>query len=244
MKHLRWLFILFLLFVSPRMGETIPLGVDLSALPFGEKEELVYNVRWSFINVGEAVLGLNRISGSVWRVYSTAKSYSFFDSFYKVRDSIESLWDIGLGRSLRFEKRTREGGKEKDELIVISAATNTAVKDGRKWKVSPRALDVLSALHFIRMQPLSVGKNIVMDVYTKNKLWPLEVAVIKKERIKVGDKKYSTILVEPKMREEGIFNAKGRIWVWLTDDENRVPVRMNSKVLIGSVSVDLIEIRR
>jgi len=70
------------------------------------------------------------------------------------------------------------------------------------------------------------------------------VKVIKKEKIKVGDKKYRTILVEPMMREEGIFSAKGSILVWLTDDKRRIPVRMSSKVLIGSVTVDLIEIRR
>jgi len=64
------------------------------------------------------------------------------------------------------------------------------------------------------------------------------------DKIKVGDKKYRTILVEPIMREEGIFSAKGSILVWLTDDKRRIPVRMSSKVLIGSVTVDLIEIRR
>ncbi|MBA3065714.1 DUF3108 domain-containing protein [bacterium] len=239
MRNLRSLF-LFSLFIC-----VLPLhGADSAKLPFGDREELVYNVHWSFISVGEAVLGLERISTSSWRVYSTANSYPFFNSFYKVRDIIESVWDLDAQRSLRFEKHLREGKKNREELIVIDTAANMAVSKGDKWDVTPFALDVLSALHFIRMKPLTVGKKIVMDVYTNKKLWPLEVEVIKKQKIKVGGKKYNTILVEPKMREEGIFSAKGRIWVWLTDDKKRIPVRMSSKVLIGSVSVDLIEIRK
>jgi len=219
-------------------------AADSAKLPFGEKEELVFNVRWSFISVGEAILGMERISSSTWRVYSKARSYRFFDSFHKVRDTVESVWDIDAMRSLRFEKHLREGKKVTEDLIVIDTTTNMAVRKGYEWKVSPNALDALSSLHFIRMKPLHVGKTITMDVYTKKKLWPLEVKVIKKQKLKVRGKKYRTILVEPKMREEGIFKAKGRIWVWLTDDEKRIPVRMNSKVLIGSVSVDLIEVRK
>jgi len=243
MKYLRYIFILCAVVLSSyaiggsRRSSPSFLGAD-------GKEELVYNVRWAFISVGEAGLGMERRDNAVWHVYSTAKSYSFFDNFYKVRDRIEALWDMGSGRSLRFEKQLREGKKTHDELIIISTPTDTAVISGEEWDVSPRALDVLSALHFVRTQPLTVGKDIVLDVYTKKKLWPLKVKVIKKEKIKVGDKKYRTILVEPIMREEGIFSAKGSILVWLTDDKRRIPVRMSSKVLIGSVTVDLIEIRR
>ncbi|MEA2082460.1 MAG: DUF3108 domain-containing protein [Elusimicrobiota bacterium] len=239
-KKLLTKFVLFAVFVcAPGLH-----GADSAKLPFGGKEELVYNVHWSFISVGEAILGLERISSSTWRVYSKAKSYPFFDSFYKVRDTVESVWNIDAMRSLRFEKHLREGKKVTEDLIVIDTVTNMAVRKGYEWKVSPHALDVLSSLHFIRMKALTVGKKIVMDVYTKKKLWPLEVEVIKKQKIKVRGRKYRTILVEPKMREEGIFKAKGRIRVWLTDDEKRIPVRMNSKVLIGSVSVDLIEVRK
>ena len=209
---------------------------------FGAKEEIVYNVHWSFISVGRATLGIQRVSSSTLRVYSAAESYKFFDSFYKVRDSVESLWDTRFERSLKFAKRLREGKKSSDTEIIIDTATDTARLGEDKWKVTRNALDVLSALHYVRLKKLTPGTTVMMDVYTKKKLWPLVVDVIKRETIEVGDKKYDTILVEPKMREEGIFKAKGRIWVWLTDDEKKIPVRMSSKVLIGSVSVDMTEI--
>jgi len=206
--------------------------------PFGEKEEIVYNIRWSFINCGQSSLKIERISTSCFKITSLAKSYPFFDHFYKVRDRIEAWWDVKRMRSLRFEKHMREGKRAVDDLIVIDPAKNIAVRKNETWMVTPHALDVLSSLYYIRMNNLTPGRPIVVDVYTKKKLWPLNVKVIRREKIKVRGREYKTILVEPEMREEGIFKAKGRIWVWLTDDEKKIPVRMKSKIPIGSIIVE------
>ncbi|MFH1352978.1 MAG: DUF3108 domain-containing protein [bacterium] len=214
---------------------------DAGTLPFGEKEEIVYNIRWSFINCGQSSLTIERISTSCFKITSLAKSYPFFDHFYKVRDRVEAWWDIKQMRSLRFEKHMREGKRAVDDLIEIDTAQNIAKRERETWAVTPHALDVLSSLYYIRLKNLTPGSSLVVDVYTKKKLWPLNVKVIRREKISVRDREYKTILVEPEMREEGIFKAKGRIWVWLTDDEKKIPVQMKSKIPIGSIIAEMIE---
>ncbi|RLD17709.1 MAG: DUF3108 domain-containing protein, partial [Caldiserica bacterium] len=76
---------------------------------------------------------------------------------------------------------------------------------------------------------------IKFDVYTKRKLWKLKVVYHGKRKIKIDGKTYNTILVEPKLRDEGIFKAKGRILVYFTDDEKKIPILMKSKIPVGSI---------
>ena len=86
-----------------------------------------------------------------------------------------------------------------------------------------------------------LGGNVVLDVNTR-KIWPLNIKVIKKERIKVPAGQFDTVLVEPEMREQGIFISKGKkMEVWVTADERKMPVLMRSEIFIGLVSAELVK---
>jgi len=114
-----------------------------------------------------------------------------------------------------------------------------AIRDKDSLAVPPFVQDVLSALYFIRTQKLIVGQPISVDNYSDNKLYPLEVKVHKKERIEVPAGEFDCVVVEPILKAAGIFEHKGRLWVWLTDDERHVPVLMKSKIIIGSIVAEL-----
>ena len=104
---------------------------------------------------------------------------------------------------------------------------------------------MLSALYYVRAQELSVGKDIVFDIINREKQYPLVVKVLKKEKVKTSAGKFDCILVEPQLRGEGIFVAKGKsLKVWLTDDAYKMPVKMSAEVFIGSVSAELLAYQR
>ncbi len=214
-------------------------------LPFGKGEEITYNIRWLFISCGRAELKIEKRKDgdNLWTVTSWARSLPFFDNFYKVRDRYEALWDLKSGRSLKYEKYIREGRHKNEVKISIDPAANKARWYNSVWNVTPNALDVLSALYFLRLQKLSVGSEFEFDVYTKKKLWPLKVKVLKREKIRIGGKKVRAFVVEPAMRDEGIFKAKGKILVWLTDDRKKIPVKMASKIPIGSIVAEMTGIK-
>ena len=71
----------------------------------------------------------------------------------------------------------------------------------------------------------------------------MEVRVIGRQKIKVPAGRFDCVVVEPILKAGGIFKNKGRLVIWLTDDDRRMPVLMRSKVLIGSISVVLQEVR-
>ena len=89
---------------------------------------------------------------------------------------------------------------------------------------------------------MEVGKVLSIDTYSDGKLYPLKVLIHRREEIRVPAGRFNCIVVEPMLEGEGIFNQTGRITIWLTDDDRRIPVRVRSKVFVGSISIRLVSI--
>lgn len=220
-------------------------------------ETLEYELYWGFISVGKAdmaVRGVVDVSGNPsYHIVSTARSSSFVDTFYRVRDVNESWIDAASLVSQGYSKNIREGSFFRDEWVRFDqkSLTYTAqeVNKNNDAEMSSGALpgpvqDMLSSLYFIRVRPLEVGRDIILDVNTK-KNWPLVVKVHKRETVKTPAGKFDCFKVEPKLRAEGIFVAKGKsMQVWITADEHRIPVMMQAEVFIGHVSARLVSRRR
>jgi len=84
---------------------------------------------------------------------------------------------------------------------------------------------------------------ISIPTHDNEKSYDMVVKVLRRERVEVPAGKFDCVLVEPVLKSEGIFKAKGQMLVWLSDDERRIPVQVKSKVPIGSISVSLTDMR-
>ena len=96
-------------------------------------------------------------------------------------------------------------------------------------------------LYRVRSIPLTVGQSIVVPLFNKGKTWMTEVRILQRERLKLPVGKIDTIKIQPLLREAGIFRHKGNMFVWLTDDAQRIPVQLRSDIKIGSVKARLIQ---
>lgn len=216
--------------------------------PLAETEKLVFDVSWQFISVGEATLelrGFEEIEGrKTYHIYSEAKTKPFFDNFFKVRDVNESWIDAESMSCMRFVSNISEGGFQKHEETRFDQIRGTYyLYDRGKIQMGdvPRYVqDVFSSLYYVRTMDLKSGAEYVFDAHTGDKTWPLIVKVLRKDSIKINKKKIKCFVVEPLVRENsGIFNAKGKIEVWLTADDKKTPVYMKSKIPIGSINAIL-----
>jgi len=218
---------------------------EKSGLPWDVGEKLTFSIRWGIITCGYAHMEIREkidLGGrETFRIVTQARSAAFFDPFFKVRDKIESYIDAEKLHSVRYEKRQREGNYKKDVTIIYDHQYNVAYQNGKKFKISPNIQDVLSSLYYLRTKKLEVGKKYEFNVGEGKKDWPLVVDVVGKETVTVPAGKFKTFVVIPKLRGEGIFQAKGELKVWLTDDERKMPVLMKSKIEIGSITAVLIE---
>jgi hypothetical protein len=216
--------------------------------PFRPGESLRFSVQYGFINAGSAWLEVERATTPNghpgYELVARAESNAFFSRFYKVRNRISSLWDPDGRFTWRYAEDRHEGKfRAKTEVRFDPERHEAVYPDGETYPVPPTVQDALSSFYYTRMQALPLGGSVVFDYHASRKSQPLEVRVLGRERIETPAGKFNCIVIEPILKAGGIFKSKGRLVIWLTDDDRRMPVLMKSKVMIGSISVVLQEAR-
>ncbi|MBI1883877.1 MAG: DUF3108 domain-containing protein [Chlamydiae bacterium] len=217
-------------------------------------EKLTYLLRWGVIPVGWATLhvhGIQEYEGHrVYHIVMEAGSNSFLSTFYKVRDYAETYFDVEGLYSWRFCKKQSEGGYHSDEEMVYDQEKHTAryhsFKNGsvKEMEIPPKVQDTLSAIYFFRTFPMKVGESCFMDVNADEKNWKLEVQVedYRKnwEVHRLGT--FNAFYVEPLAQFKGMFEKRGRVWAWVSDDRRRLPLLVKTKVPFGSVTATLVKV--
>jgi hypothetical protein len=209
-------------------------------------EQLTFSVDYGFYRAGTAtmsVIGTEEVNGNkCYQIRTEARSNSFISSFYTVRDSVISYIDVDGIFSRRFEKKLREGKHKSDRIVDFYPNRKLALNTREKYAVTevPHfTQDILSSLYLLRTFDLKVGKDETIDVYADGKVYPLNVIIHGIEKVKVPAGKFECFKVEPILKSEGIFRQKGRLIIWLTCDDLKLPVKMKSKVAIGSIASNL-----
>lgn len=246
-------FLLVVLFISVRyaFGESHSgfIWRKLENRSFQVGEKLLFIVKWGIIPGGWATLEVPQevtVNGRpAYRIISRAWTNSFFDIFYKVRDHNESWMDKESLCSLGYEKHLREGRYSKDEKVIFDQEKGIALVEGKNEKISINqyTYDVLSGLYFIRTKNFTLGETYFLDVSNNGKNWQLEIKILNREVVEVPLGKFDCWLIEPFLKYEGIFQHKGRILIWLTADEKKIPVLMRTKIPLGSIDTELSEIK-
>lgn len=227
-------------------GEILPAPVR----PIRAGEFLKFSVRYGIISAGDAYLEIPEVRDwhgqPVYTLVARAESNKFFSAFYRVRNRIESLWDTTGYFSRRYSENRREGGYREQNEILFDYDRGEAVypKDGQAVAIPPQCQDALSSFYYTRTQPLPLGGSVIFDYHASHKSQPIEVRILGRQRIETPAGTFNCIVIEPVLRAGGIFKNQGRLVIWLTDDDRRLPVLMKSKVSIGSISVVLTEMKR
>lgn len=220
----------------------------IARVPWRIGEYFQFSIEWSGINAGSALMQVQNwqwVGGRrAWRVVSKTESNDFVSKFYRVRDRAETAIDAESLYTLRFEKHLREGGYRHDSAARFDHEAGKAHYDnGQSYDVPRGVHDVLSSFYYVRTVPLPDGGGLTVPAHDNRKTYDLEVKVIRREKMEVPAGTFQCVVVEPILKSEGIFKSKGRILVWLTDDARRLPVKVTSKVPIGSISVALTDYR-
>jgi len=212
---------------------------------FGVNEKFTFDINYGFINAGAATMEVVRLieyeSRPCYQIVSRANSNRFFSTFYKVDDRAESIIDAVGIFSWQFEKKLREGSYRSQRICSFDQRNHMVYYKEDTLAVPPFVQDALSVLYYIRTQKLEPGTTLYVDNFTDGKLYPLEVRILKRETITVKAGTFDCIVVEPLLKTVGVFKHTGKLKVWLTDDRLKMPVLMKSKVLVGSITAELID---
>ncbi|UCC81217.1 MAG: DUF3108 domain-containing protein [Candidatus Zixiibacteriota bacterium] len=221
--------------------------LENEAFEVGEKLE--FSVKYGKLPAGNAVMEIPHIveidGHDCYEIISIAESNNVVSVFYKVRDTVKTFIDVDGIFPRKFWKKLQEGSYKTEKTTIFDQKNHYAITDGDTIPTYTFVQDAFSSLYYARTQELIPGQDVLIDNHTSKKNFPLKLKVLKKEKVKVPAGEFDCVVVEPVMRAEGIFKAKGRIWVWLTDDQYKMPVLMKTEVFfLGSISAQLKEFKR
>ncbi len=228
-------------------------GLKAAEPPFAVGEKLEYELKWEFIPAGRAsleVLADRRDDRRGYRFLLRVRSNSFVDLFYKVRERIESFTGADVERSWLYRERSR-GSERKDVVVRFDWEEHTAqyANFGKKRDpidIAPGTFDPLASFYAFRLHDLEGKSSIAFPVTDGKKHFPAKVLIKGKRRIQVGKRSYVTYLIEPEVNYfGGVFekSENPRVRLWLTADERKIPVKIEVKVVVGSIVAELIEAR-
>ena len=204
-----------------------------------DKKRFVYNIYWSGIKGGTAVFDYETTPEDII-VRTHATSAEFISLFYKVDDFAQStLYPDGYPKN--FILKIREGRHKRDKVTYFGKKAesrpqkvlyhNILDDEKKEFYLDKQAYDPLSAFYAMTKMSLEIGSSKYFDIFDTKKLYHTEVQVLRKEKVLVQSREFNTILIKPNLQSEGIFRRAGDIFIWVTDDDKKIPVLMKSKAL-------------
>lgn len=216
---------------------------------FNAGEELTYTVFYAvagiYVNAGTAVFtnSLERFNGkTVYHITGAGTTNTSYDWIYKVRDKYETMIDTTTMLPLKFIRNVQEGTHKQYENITFNRAANTAITSNGVYKVPSCVQDVISAIFYARninFDRYKSGDRIPFSLFLDNEVYNMYVRYLGKEDIKTKYGKFKAIKFKPLLLKGSIFEGGEKMTVWVTDDANHIPVRVESPITVGSVKVDM-----
>lgn len=220
---------------------------------FQQGENITYHIYYTLAGVyvmgGEASFSvtMEHLSGRpVYHLIGQGKTNSFFDGFFKVRDQYESYIDTASLQPLKFIRKIEEGKCKKWETVKFDRGANTVTSNNNTYKVPSCVQDVMSAVYYARninFNKYKVNDKIPFSVFIDDETYPLYIRYLGKEKVKTKFGKFSAIKFKPLLVKGSSFSGGEQMTVWVTDDANHLPIRIESGISVGSIKVDMMNYR-
>lgn len=217
----------------------------------GIPEKLTYNLAWTGIPVGTATQEIFD-DGEMHMISSTARSNDWLSVFFPVEDKIESSLIKSKsqfpGVTCHYRMQMREGKYHRDREIFfdqekgIAHYVDNLTGEKKDIPITENTFDIYACFYHIRHQKLEVGKPLTVKVLDGKEPQNIVIQVLRKERIWTIFGNVDTIVIRPLVKPVGVFEGKGSVHIWLTDDARRIPVKAQTKVRVGSVTATLVGI--
>jgi hypothetical protein len=230
--------------------DSIPAPAPLSDYGKWIGERIDYHVAFGIVPAGKAqiaVLDTTRIENlRVVHARTTARSAKAFDMVFKVRDTIDTWFDAESLYAVHFRKKLNEGPYHHEDVVDYDNSTGLVrrTENGKpkpEMTVDPRVQDVLSAGFKARTLPLAVGDTFHIKTHDVDKAYDLMAIVHSRENVETLAGTFDCFKVEPVLKSGGLFKKEkgARVFVWVTADDRRIPVMMQSRVSFGAITATM-----
>jgi hypothetical protein len=220
---------------------------------FTTGEVLEYRIHYGFINAGDAVIEVNpklhRLNNRpCYKIDVRGRTTGTFDMFLRIRNNYgsyidtaafiphKSIRNVEEGRYRKFEVTTFDYNH--DQAIVKDEARN----EEKKLPVPKNVQDMIGGYYFLRLldyDHMNVGDTIRVNAVFENELYDFKIRYMGKEKLKTKFGSIPAITLVPVMPDNKMFDGENSISVWLSDDKNRIPLKIKANMFVGAVELDL-----
>ena len=250
MKNKIFLLILFISIAS--FGQSVKIEESPTIFAFQEGEWLKFKMSYSnFLKAGYSTIEVkdtNNNNKEAFHIIGKGKSTGLISLFFKVKDNYQTFIDKSTLRPYRFIRKINEGGYTKDKEVFFDYETNEAtVKDykhntEKKHTINSDIQDILSSLYYLRNQNLNnleIGEEIELKMFFDEEITNFKLHFLGRETIRTKFGKIKTLKFRPLVQAGRVFKEQESLSIWITDDENKIPIRIKASLAVGSLRADL-----
>lgn len=214
---------------------------------FKPGEELKYRLRYGFITAAEATLNVlstdikfdNR---PVYHLVAQGRTAASFNLFYKVRNRYDSYIDRTTLLPYLYTENIREANYRREDRVRFNQQTNKVTGRKGTFNGKDKTFDLVSAFYFARSLDLSgirVGTVFSIPYFLDDEVSELKITYVGKEQVKTAIGTVNCLKFNPSIKPGRIFRKDSKLYLWITDDGNRIPVKAQVEILVGSVTLEL-----
>jgi len=231
---------------------------------FQAGEKISYTVFYNvvgiiYLNAGTATFTTTNetmLNSEVYHVIGEGTTNSKYDWIFKVRDRYETYFNASDLKPLKFREHVSEGKYSRHEEVKFNQHANTVITNKSVYAVPENVQDAISIMYYARdinYGQYQTGSRIPVSMFIDNKVYKMYIQYIGRETIKTKYGKFNAIKLKPlllkgndsedneKSLDGSIFEGSEKMTIWITDDPNHIPVRIESPIAVGRVKVDLMQ---
>jgi hypothetical protein len=245
--NVRFLVVTVLLFVGSASYSQKLIPVVNEAFKPGEK--LKFRVHFGFIDAGEVTMEIDDkyekfASRSCLHIVGLGKTKGAFDWFFKIRDRYETYLDQEASVPWFFVRRVQEGGFKLSEDVTFNQYKNTSTSPRGTFPVPPQIQDLISAYYFSRTfntTNIKIGDILPISAFIDDVVFPLNIKFVGKEAVRTNLGKINCLKFRPMLEQGRVFKESEKMTLWISDDKNHIPIRLEAEIIVGSIKMDLME---
>ena len=210
-------------------------------------EELDYKLKYGFFTAAETTIHVEesdkKFEGRpAFHIIADAKTAGTFDVFYKVRNRYETYVDETTLQPYFYTENRKESNYRHTDNVTFNHQDDKITAAKGVFPFKGKVFDFLSAYYFSRSIDISkihVGEKFTIPYFLEDGIHTLEITYIGKERVSSALGDFNCLKFNPTIIPGRVFKKNSKLYLWITDDENRIPVKAHVELIVGSVTMDL-----
>jgi hypothetical protein len=214
---------------------------------FAPGELLRLRVHYGLITAGyatfEVLPAIEKVNDKdCYHIRAGGKSLASFNWFFPVDDQFDTWVDKDAFIPYKYNRKVHEGSFKYQDNVVFDYKAMTVTGKQGVFKIKSGVQDMVSAIYYARtlnLTEMKAGTVIKLDAFMDDKVYNLGIKILGKETLKTALGTFKTIKISPTVVAGRVFKGANEMKVWVTDDENYLPLKIESPVIVGNISVDL-----